>query len=189
VNDRNGEKHMTTTKKNDRTTQLTTFAGAVTAGFPPTQTWVFNNVTYKRDDLVSLAQGCIAATQSTAVAHEAWLAATHAEEAANAGLDPVLAAFKRSLESEYGAKSTKLTTYGFPAPKARVQSAASKAASAAKAKATRAAKKAALAAVAAAAPAAPATPVAGGSAPATGASAATPETTATPAGGGTPAKP
>jgi hypothetical protein len=180
---------MSTTKKNDRTAQITTFASAVTANYPDTQTWVFNNVTYKRADILGLAQACVTSTQTTKTNHDAWIASCDAEHAAYTAFDPVLAAFKRALESEYGASSQKLTQYGLTPAKPPVKTAESKAAAAAKAKATRAAKKAALAAVQAAAGTAPATPVAGGSSAATGAPAATPGTAAAPAGGGTPAKP
>ncbi|HEY1696387.1 MAG TPA: hypothetical protein VGG39_29695 [Polyangiaceae bacterium] len=155
---------MVTKAKLDRASEATTFANAVTANYPDTETWTFNGTTYKRGDLVNLANAYVAATQKTKADHDVWTGSVDAERTALETLDPVLAAFKRWLESQVGVTSTKVGEYGFTPNKAPVKTAASKAASAAKAKATRAAKKAALAAVAAAPPA---SPVAGtGAAPA-----------------------
>jgi hypothetical protein len=156
---------MANTKKTDKTAQYTAFAASVAADYPPTQTWVLANATYKRDDLVSLAQGCIAALGNSATTHAAWIVATTDEEAKEKAFAPVLAGFKRILEGQYGESSPALSKYGYAPAKPRTQTAESKAASAAKGKATRAAKKAALAAVGTA-------PAAGTAAPATGTAAA-----------------
>jgi hypothetical protein len=182
---------MTTTNRNDLTAQLTSFSAALTADYPDTETWVLNKVPYKRGDLLAMVTACIQALATAAADHRTWIASTADAKAKKTALTPVLAAFKRTLEAEYGEGSTKLAQYGYVPAHAPVKDAATKAASAAKAKATRAAKKAALAGVtaqAAAVPATPAAPVAGGSAPATGGSAVTPGTAAAPAGGSTPAK-
>ncbi|HEY8091472.1 MAG TPA: hypothetical protein VIF09_26590 [Polyangiaceae bacterium] len=157
---------MTNTKKIDRTAQYNEFAASVTADFPPTQTWVLANATYKRDDLVSLAQGCVASLKTSATTHAAWIAATTDSDAKVKAFAPVLAGFKRILEGQYGETSPALARYGYAPGKPRTQTAESKAAAAAKGRATRAAKKAALAAVATA-------PAAGKAAPATGAAGAT----------------
>lgn len=147
---------MTNKAKIDKAAEVTTFASALVANFPDTQTWELDGTTYKRGDLVNLANAYVAATQKTKADHDVWTASVDAEREAHDALDPVLSAFKRWLESKVGVTSTKVGEYGFTPNKPQVKTAASKAASVAKAKATRAAKKAALAAVAAAPAPAPA---------------------------------
>lgn len=158
---------MTKVNKVDKTAQLTTCIDGVNANFPASQTWVFNGKTYKRSDFVNLVQACIDATKQTAADHQTWLASADAEQAQYAQLSPVLAAFKRSLESQYGPTSKTLAQYGFEPAKVPVKPVAVKAASAAKASATRQKKKAAVEGVEVEAPAneapaatpAPTTPV------------------------------
>jgi hypothetical protein len=113
-----------------------------------------------------MLQAAITAAQNTKAAHDAWLAAVAAEQAQLAQLRPVLGALHKSLESQWGATSTKMGEFGFVPEKPAVRTAAQKAASAAKAKATRAAKKAALATVGSPAPVAPAAAPAAPAAPA-----------------------
>jgi 2',3'-cyclic-nucleotide 2'-phosphodiesterase (5'-nucleotidase family) len=146
---------MVTKAKIDRAAEATTFVNAVTANYPDTQTWSFQGTTYKRGDLINLANAYVAATQKTKADHDQWIASADAEQKALETLEPVLIDFEQWLELAIGRTNAKLTEYGFAPERPRVQTAASKAASAAKAKATRAAKKAALAAVAAGSPATP----------------------------------
>jgi hypothetical protein len=149
---------MATTKKNDITASLTTCATGLTANYPATQTWTFNQKPYKRGDILNMLQASITALQTTKADHDTWLASVEAEQAALAELHPVLASLKKALEAEWGATSNKMAEFGFDPAKPPVKTAATKAASAAKGRATRAAKKAAVAAVES--PAAPATPAA-----------------------------
>lgn len=149
---------MANTNKNDKTAQLTTCIDGVNANFPASQTWIFNGKTYKRSDFVNMVQACIDATKQTAADHQTWLASTENEKAQYALLNPVMAAFKRSLESQYGPTSQTLAQYGFEPAKEPVKPVAVKAASAAKATATRQKKKAAVSAVEAALPAGEANP-------------------------------
>ena len=143
-----------TLKKNDATANLVTCANGLTANYPATKSWVLGTKTYQRGDILNLLQAAIAASLKTKADHATWLGSSEAEQAVLAALHPVLALLKKSLESEWGATSTKMGEYGFEPAKPPVKTAASKAASAAKSRATRAAKKAALATVGA--PAAPA---------------------------------
>jgi hypothetical protein len=173
---------MPTTKKNtvvskiDVSAQYTACISAITGNFPATQSWTFNNTLYKRGDLINLLQGVITAIQTTKADHNTWMASVTAEKVARAAATPVVAAFRKSLESTLGDGSPELAQYGFVPAQPRVQTATSKAVSAARAAATRKAKKAALASVSA--PSAPATvPTAPAAAPA---AAATPSPAATP---------
>lgn len=157
---------MANKSKNDRTVECTTFAAALTAKFPDTQTWIFKGVTYKRGDLIALANTCVTATQNTKATHDTWSAAVLAERTARGAFDPVASSFRQWLDNLYGETSQEVGEFGFAPSKPVVRTAESKAASVAKAKATRAAKKAALATVgspAVAPAAAPATPAPGGS--------------------------
>jgi hypothetical protein len=151
---------MTNTSKNDKAAQLTTCETGVTNNVPASQSWVFVGKTYKRGDFLNMLQACIDASKQTKADHDVWRASVDAEKAAYALLRPVLGAFKKSLESEYGAGSLKLAEYGFVPAKPHVVPAVSKATSVTKARATRGAKKAAVAAaVKALSPVAPAAPV------------------------------
>ncbi len=144
---------MTNTSKNDKAAQLTTCETGITSNFPASQSWVFVGKTYKRGDFLNMLQACIDASKKTKADHDVWRASVDAEKAAYAILRPVLGAFKKSLESEYGAGSLKLSEYGFVPAKPHVVPAVSKATSVTKARATRGAKKSALAAVKAQSPA------------------------------------
>jgi len=159
---------MSSTKKVDVAAQLTTCQEGITANYPATQTWTFDGQTYKRGDILNGLQAVIDAATATQKQHDLWRTAVAAEQAARAGLHPMLTALRQWLESQWGgASSPKLVQFGFTPVKLRVVPAASKAASAAKARATRAAKKAALAAVKAGAAPSPAgvAPVPAGVAP------------------------
>jgi hypothetical protein len=151
---------MATKSKNNKTVELDTCATAVTANFPASQTWVFAETTYTRDGFVGLLRGCITATQTTKANHDTWRASVQAEKQQYAQLRPALASFKKDLEAQYGATSTKLAEYGFTPAHPPVKSAATKAKSAAKASATKAAKKSAVAAVTTHTPAEPPAPAA-----------------------------
>ena len=145
------------TKKNDTSVQYTDCVTALTANYPPTQTWTFAGKPYTRGDIVNLVNTALTAMQTTKTNHDTWTASVKAEQAAHDAVHPVLLALKQQLEVELGPDNPKIAQYGFAAAKATVRTAQSKAASAAKAAATRAKKKAALAA-AAAQPAAPVEP-------------------------------
>ena len=160
---------MTSKKKSDLATTLSTCANGLTANYATTQSWVFETKTYTRGDILNMLQAAITAAQNTKAAHDAWLAAVATEQAQLAVLRPVLASLHKALDAQWGASSVKIGEFGFVPEKPRVSTAATKAASAAKARATRAAKKAALATVGAPSPVAPAAaPAAPAATPAAG---------------------
>jgi hypothetical protein len=165
---------MSNTSKNDKAAQLTTCENGITNNFAATDSWVFLGTTYKRGDILSMLQACIQASQKTKADHDTWRASVTEERAQYAAARPVLAAFKKMVESEYGATSQKMAEFGWAPAKVPVKSAQSKAAAAAKASKTKAAKKAALAAVKAGAAAPPAPSPAAPAAPAPAAPAAVP---------------
>jgi hypothetical protein len=168
---------MTTTTKTEISSNLAACASGLTANFPATQTWVFSGKTYGRADILNLLQGFILATQTTKTTNEAWRTSVEVESAQLAALHPVLAALKKALEAQFGARSTKMAEFGFVPAKTPVKTAASKAASAARATATRKAKKAALATVKTTVAAPPATPLTASAPSATPVTASAPPST------------
>lgn len=138
---------MANNSKNDKVTMMTVCEAGITANFAATDSWVLLGKTYKRGDILAGLAACIQASQKTKVDHDAWRASASAEREQYDEFRPVLAAFKKVVESEFGETSTKMVEFGWEPAKPAVKSAEVKAAAATKARKTKAAKKAALDAV------------------------------------------
>jgi hypothetical protein len=101
---------------------------------------ILGNKSYKKGEILSVFQGCLAAIAATQAAHTDWLKTASVEKATRTAARPLRAQVKSYLDARLGKDNPALTTFGFKPAKPRQVKVKTKAAAIDKSKATRTAR-------------------------------------------------